>query len=203
MKGRRLLVVPLLLPLVAVLLVAALNPRPQVSFRVLTWVTPRAPLGLWLAAAALGGAALSGAGTALALGQGSGLQTRRRVASRPAEPWNESWSTDGPWGRHDTAPRGERQRGRTDPLGTSAPNVANEAASPGRVRAVPPPRAPGDPAPTVDAPFRVLRRPAHAAAEDSGSFADAGAQIRTTGQTEVVSEAIPEDWGDGSASEDW
>lgn len=48
MTARRLLVVPLLSPLLAVLLVAALNPRPQLAFRVLTWTTPQAPLGLWL-----------------------------------------------------------------------------------------------------------------------------------------------------------
>ena len=40
MTVRRLLVVPLLSPLLAVLLLAGLNPRPQLAFRVLTWTTP-------------------------------------------------------------------------------------------------------------------------------------------------------------------
>ena len=40
MKAQRLLLVPFLSPLLAVLLVAAFNPGPPLSVRLLTWVSP-------------------------------------------------------------------------------------------------------------------------------------------------------------------
>ena len=46
---QRILLLPLLSPLLAVLLVSAINPRPGVSVRLLTWSSPAWPLGGWLA----------------------------------------------------------------------------------------------------------------------------------------------------------
>ncbi|MEA5412824.1 hypothetical protein VB737_13710, partial [Synechococcus sp. BA-120 BA3] len=66
----RLLLLPLLSPLLVTLLVAALNPSPSLALRLLTWQTPSLPIGLWMAVAAGGGAALSAGATALALRQG-------------------------------------------------------------------------------------------------------------------------------------
>ena len=76
----RLLLLPLLSPLLAVLLIAAVNPRPWVALRLLTWTSPAWPLGGWLATGLAVGAGLSAAGTALALqGQPAALQPRRQV----------------------------------------------------------------------------------------------------------------------------
>lgn len=80
----RLLLLPLLSPLLAVLLVAAVNTKPWVKVRLLTWSSPTWPMGGWIAAAAGLGAALSGAGTALALqAQAPALLPRRQVRRRP------------------------------------------------------------------------------------------------------------------------
>ncbi|MFZ9217196.1 MAG: hypothetical protein ACO215_09000, partial [Vulcanococcus sp.] len=91
---QRILLLPLLTPLVAVLLVSAINPRPSVSVRLLTWSSPALPMGAWLAAAAGLGAGLSGIGTALALqGASNGISPRRQVrrqgAPEPSEPWDQ------------------------------------------------------------------------------------------------------------------
>ena len=67
---RRLLLLPLLAPLLAVLLVGAINPRQWVGLRILIWRTPEWTIGSWLALAAGGGAALSATATALALQAG-------------------------------------------------------------------------------------------------------------------------------------
>ena len=49
---QRLLLLPLLSPLLALLLLAAVNPRPWVALRLLTWTSPAWPLGAWIGAAA-------------------------------------------------------------------------------------------------------------------------------------------------------
>lgn len=134
----RLLLLPLLAPLLAVLLIASLNPRPQLSLRLLTWTSPSLPIGLWLAAAGLGGAALSAAAQALALTQGEAAEPRRRTVRRqPERPaaWSQEWDRD-----EDGPGPGSR---------------------PGPDRgAAPPARPPGEPAPTLSVPFRVIRRAA-------------------------------------------
>ena len=56
---RRLLLLPLLSPLLVALLLAALNPRPALSMRLLIWRSPELPIGLWLGAGAGGGALLN------------------------------------------------------------------------------------------------------------------------------------------------
>ncbi|MCT0226467.1 hypothetical protein [Synechococcus sp. CS-1328] len=136
---RRLLLLPLLAPLLAVLVVAALNPRPPLRLRLLLWVSPPLASGLWLASAGLAGAALSATATALALREGSAgpaapesapFAARRRPRTG-AETGSESWS-DG----------AERQEPWDAPLPT--------AAGPGR--------PPGEPPPTVSIPYRVVRK---------------------------------------------
>ena len=112
---QQLLLLPLLSPLLAVLLLAAVNPRPPVALRVLVWSTPALPLGAWIAAAAAAGAGLSGAATALALRQGQGGRPERSAAAAAA-----------------AAPRRQASGG--------------------------PSRAAGEPPPTVEVPFRVIRR---------------------------------------------
>jgi hypothetical protein len=124
---QRLLLIPLLAPLLAVLLVAAINPRPSSSLRLLIWSSPALPIGLWIAMAAGGGAALSAGLTALALQPSSPpLQRRLRrgppaaAAARPAAPEEPPPPA---WGGGDAGPQ----------------------------------RAPQEPAPTVSVPFRVIR----------------------------------------------
>ena len=118
---RRLLLLPVLTPLVAVAALALLNPRPAVALRLLTWSSPALPIGSWLAIAVAGGGLLSATATTTAL-QTPG-QTRRQVrvrASRDPQP-------PPGWG---------------EPPATSAG----------------PQRPPGAPAPTVEVPFRVIRK---------------------------------------------
>jgi hypothetical protein len=125
---QRLLLLPLLSPLLAVLLVGAINPRPWVSVRVLTWSSPAWPLGGWIATAAALGAAISSAGAALALqAQGPGVIPERQVRRRPDEP--------------------ESREVRTESV-----DQASRRSWAG------PSRNPQEPAPTVSVPFRVIRK---------------------------------------------
>jgi hypothetical protein len=130
----RLLLLPLLSPLLAVLLIAAVNPRPWVTLRLLTWTSPAWPLGGWLATGLAVGAGLSAAGTALALqGQPATLQPRRQVRR----------GGDGPEPRASSAPPPPRSESRSE--SRSAPWAG-------------PSRSASDPPPTVSVPFRVIRR---------------------------------------------
>jgi hypothetical protein len=127
---RQLLLLPLLAPLAAVILVGALNPKPAVTLRLLTYTSPALPIGVWMMLAGGGGGLLSAGTTALALRGGNGGVTRRQVRlPHNAEP---AWSGREGW--RAAAPR--------DP----EPSPAS------------PSRAPGEPAPTVEVPFRVIRR---------------------------------------------
>ena len=141
----RLLLLPLLSPLLVTVLVAALNPSPTLPLRLLTWQTPSLPIGLWMAIAAGGGAALSASATALALRQGERPPLRRTVRRREErEPWTA------PWGGATDA------RSSADASSTAATAATSNAAS---VAPAGPSRAPGEPAPTVSVPYRVLHRP--------------------------------------------
>ena len=126
---QRLLLVPLLSPLLAVLLTAAINQRPAVTVRLLTWISPALPLGAWMGGGAAAGAALSAAATGLALRGASGeLQERRQVRRRREEA-----------DRPEAEPRQPEQGG-------WMPSWAG------------PTRAAADPPPTVTVPFRVIRK---------------------------------------------
>jgi hypothetical protein len=174
---QRILLVPLLSPLLAVCLVAALNPRPWVSVRLLIWSSPSGPLGGWLATAAGLGAAVSGAGTALAL-QGQGVVTppRRHVRRRggaDAEPERTAAPEEDRWPSEPRAPWD----------GVNAPWAG-------------PSRGASEPAPTVSVPFRVIRKGKAAPASTAG----------TTGQPKTPAAANPapaaDDWST-AASDDW
>ncbi|MCT0249691.1 hypothetical protein [Synechococcus sp. CS-205] len=132
---QRLLLLPLLAPLLAVLLVAAFNPTPPSRLRLLIWTSPALPIGAWMALAASGGAALSAGLTALALQQSGDQPLRRRSVQplgardrRESEPWEEM-------------PEPEARRQRHQPPTDSAG----------------PERGPQDPPPTLSVPFRILR----------------------------------------------
>lgn len=161
----RLLLLPLLAPLLAVLITAGLNPRPSVALRLLTWQSQALPLGAWLAAAALTGAALSGGATALALREAADPM-RRRLPRRPSQ--EESWPDDGQaWPEGDNRWRQQSRAGSQPQAPEAAQSTSrspagtwSEAARAG------PTRQPGEPAPTVAVPYRVLhrRQPAEPAA---------------------------------------
>ncbi|WP_438982083.1 hypothetical protein [Vulcanococcus sp.] len=172
---QRLLLLPLLSPLLAVLLVAAINPKPWVKVRLLTWSSASLPVGGWIAAAATVGAVLSGAGTALALQeQGSGLLPRRQVRrSRGSEPpMGSDGSTAAP---HQNEGWGEDQ--------------ARPSAWAG------PARRAGEPAPTVSVPFRVIRK-------GSATQPAQSAQSTQKAPAEPASTTSADDWGT-SQSDDW
>ena len=153
---QRFLLLPLLTPLLAVLLVGALNPRPGASLQLLIWRSPAWPVGTWMAAAAAAGAGLSAACTALALQGSAGPAPSRHVrrsggsASRQEE-WTE------PSGR-------SNQR---EPEASAPANWGGWAG---------PSRAPTDPPPTVSVPFRVIRKATTvappAAASDGSNVSD-------------------------------
>jgi len=133
-----------------VLLLAALNPGPVLSLRLLTSRSPALPLGLWLAAAAAGGAALSALATGLALRQG-------RTALRPAaagRPGRRQPQAEPGWSSEATEARTGPGRQRRAAGGPASYSVAAPAG---------PERAPGEPPPTLSVPFRVIRRAASAA----------------------------------------
>lgn len=205
MTTRRLLVVPLLAPLLAVVLVAALNPGPRLRFRLLTWQTPAAPLGIWLAAAALGGAALSGGAAGLALRQETGRPRRRPLSggAREREPWLREEAPEEPWSDMDVGPRpGWRRRGPSEPAQTPWMESAGDGPAAPTV-SVAPARAPGEPAPTVVVPFRVLRRPDSPAADAAAPVPRPRAQPATAPARTSVAVPAMDDWGDTAGAEDW
>ncbi len=131
---QRLLLLPLLAPLLAMLLVAALNPTPASRLRLLIWTSPTLPIGVWMALAASGGAALSAGLTALALQQPGDQPLRRRSVQatggdrREPEPW-------------DDRPEPRSRPARQQPTSWYAG----------------PERSPQEPPPTLSVPFRILR----------------------------------------------
>jgi hypothetical protein len=192
---RRLLLLPLLSPLVAATVLGALNPTPVLSLRLLTWSSPALPLGAWISAAALGGAVLSGAGTSLAL-RPPGAALRRRVRlERSAPGWEATAPEQGGNRRHSPSP-GRAARGRgADPTesygrGSGASNFAAATPTP----------APGEPLPTMTVPFRVIRR-ADGARPQAAPAEAAGPWSRSPGANAQAA-AQQEDW-DSPADEDW
>ena len=161
---QRLLLLPLLAPLVLVLLVGALNPRPNLTLRLLIWSTPALPIGAWIALAAGGGAGLSAAAAALALQTGP-VSLRRQVRREPRDPV-DSWQ-----------------------------EPPQAAASPPPRQAAGPQRPPGDPAPTVAVPFRVIRKGGSAAVPEP-------ATASTTATVTPQTTAVGDGW-DSPAGDDW
>jgi hypothetical protein len=200
---RRLLLLPLLAPLLVALLLAALNPRPSLSLRLLIWRTPQLPIGLWIGAGASGGAILSAAAAALALRQGQASQRpngRRRqgLAAESPEPWEEqprrspvaSWFARSQQGFAATPPDS------VAPGPTAASQGLRSRGSAG------PQRAPGEPAPTVAVPFRVLHRPGGPNPPAAQAPPQPGATVHSGPQAQAEPMAVGDDWGQNEA-DDW
>ncbi len=192
---RRLLLLPLLSPLLAAAVLGALNPTPVLSLRLLTWSSPALPLGAWISAAALGGAVLSGAGTSLAL-RPPVAALRRRVRLERYGPGWEAASPQEEGNRRYSPSPGRAARGRgPDPTETyGRGSRASEFAA-----ATPTP-APGEPLPTMTVPFRVIRR-ADGARPHAAPVEVAGPWSRSAGANPQAG-AQQEDW-DSPADEDW
>ncbi len=141
---QRLLLLPLLAPLLVVVLVGAINPRPLVALRLLTWTSPTLSIGLWLSIAAGGGAAVSAAATGLALRLGPGAQglPTRRPTNQAGLP------DDGIWPDVESPAKGSATRQSKERSNGPSRNPFQAGPS----------RAPGEPAPTVAVPFRVIRK---------------------------------------------
>jgi hypothetical protein len=156
---QRLLLFTLLTPLLAVLALAALNLSPAVSLRLLIWTSPALPLGSWLALAVGGGGLLSAAATSAALQ--SSVAARRQVPLKTEAPGRrqESATWDPAYG--ETTGRRSASRQNLDRQANywNDPLAANPA----------PARPPGAPPPTVEVPFRVIRKPARAASTSPDS----------------------------------
>jgi len=164
---RRLLLLPLLAPVLAVLVIGALNPRPPVRLRLLIWTSPPLPIGVWLMLASGGGALLSAGSAALALRE-SGPSLQRQVLR---DVWPEREAQAEP--RPRPAPAWQRQ---------PEPEPEPVAAAPASAG---PSRPPGEPAPTVAVAYRVIRRPAgqHAADAGHGGGPGAGSTARDQGDS--------------------
>lgn len=176
---QRLLLLPLLAPLLVVVLVGAINPRPLVALRLLTWTSPTLSIGLWLSIAAGGGTAVSAAATGLALRLGPGARARPtgRPTNQAGGPAEEIWPD------RETQAKSPA----TDPVkGQSNQRSNGPARYPFQAG---PSRAPGEPAPTVAVPFRVIRK----APTSSGPPPHTPAAQAT---------ALGDGW-DQAASDDW
>lgn len=184
---QRLLLLPLLSPMLALLLLAAVNPRPWVPLRLLTWTSPAWPLGAWIGAAAAAGAGLSAAATGLALQGAAQTLERRQVRRRPADDWSASAEVNEPQTR--TAPPRQRQSAET----SESPAWGGWSGWAG------PTRAAAEPAPTVSVPFRVIRKGRPQASAGVATSASA-ASPATTSQTPGGSSA--DDWTTPT-SDDW
>lgn len=194
---RRLLLLPLLSPLLALLVVGALNPRPGVTLRLLTWSSPPLPLGAWIALAGAGGAALSAGATSLALGEGSAplrRQVRRRTGAQGGEPWEEE--------PLEASEPQRRQRWSEAPAADNA--YANANAAPPAGMGAGRSRAPGEPLPTVAVPFRVIRRGGGSAPPEAEPLRARRRSWQAESRRESVAEPVPagDDW-EAAASDDW
>ncbi|MEB3353373.1 MAG: hypothetical protein VKM34_03955 [Cyanobacteriota bacterium] len=170
---RQLLLLPLLAPLLAVMLVGALNPRPLVRLRLLTWSSPALPIGVWMLLAAGGGGLLSAGSTSLALRAERGPgNPRPRQVRRPL------------WEREPQAQPPQ------DPTWSSPPPPSAG-----------PSRPPGEPAPTVAVPFRVIRRGDRASASTTARVATTQASP-TWARTAPSSDQPAGDW-DQPVDDDW
>ena len=157
---QRLLPLILLAPLLAVVAMAALNLRPAVSLRLLIWTSPALPLGSWLALAVGGGGLLSAAATSAALQ--SGVAARRQVRLKAEAPGRRQGAP--PWepANPETARQGTGSQRHVDRETVDRQNLgweANDWNDPLATNPAPP-RPPGAPPPTVEVPFRVIRKPA-------------------------------------------
>ena len=126
---RRVLLLPCLLPVLAVLALSAMNRSSTTQLQVLIWRSPPLPLGAWTAIAAATGASLSGVAALLLIpGRAPLRRTLHQPAGRTAAPDSEIFE----------------------------PSASATVAPPPPVM---PERDVRDPAPTVAVPYRVIQRP--------------------------------------------
>jgi uncharacterized integral membrane protein len=177
---RQLLLLPLLAPLLAVVLIGAVNPRPAVALRLLTWTSPALPIGVWMMLAAVGGAGISAAGTALALSTGGGRELQRQVR-RPVTPRTDGGGPDPAVGT-----------GTDFGIGWEPPRARHRSAAGSGPGAAGPTRAAGESSPTVAVPYRVIRRAAAGAAPAPAAAPAATPPSATPADTGV---AAGEGWG--------
>ena len=116
---QRLLLIPSLAPLVAVLVLSALHRGAPTRLHLLGWSSPQAPLGLWTALAATSAAALSASSALLIVPRNQPLQRRlHRPYETPSAP---EWQADRARAPQDRSPvPSSPQRDLRDP----APTVA-------------------------------------------------------------------------------
>ena len=116
---QRLLLIPSLAPLVAVLVLSALHRGAPTRLHLLGWSSPQAPLGLWTALAATSAAALSASSALLIVPRNQPLQRRlHRPYETPSAP---EWQADRARSPQDRSPvPSPPQRDLRDP----APTVA-------------------------------------------------------------------------------
>ena len=129
---QRLLLVPCLAPLLAVLLISAVQERRPQKLNLLLWTSPSLPIGGWTAISVLVGGGISGA-TALLL-RPTGARLRRTERRSLA---------DGPYDDRDSAFS-------IDPRGTGWTSEPRQPMPERDIR---------DPAPTVAVAYRVVQRP--------------------------------------------
>ena len=116
---QRILLIPSLVPLVAVLVLSALHRGAPTRLHLLGWSSPQAPLGLWTALAATSAAALSASSALLIVPRNQPLQRRlHRPYETPSAP---EWQADRARSPQDRSPvASPPQRDLRDP----APTVA-------------------------------------------------------------------------------
>ena len=185
----------------------------------LVWQSPALPLGGWIAATAAAGAVLSAGGTALALRESVSIPLRRRVQREVAPDglWEEPEAKERRW---EAPPYSRRQESRETwtPRESSRESWDSERWQ-ANVHAGPS-RAPGEPAPTVSVPYRVIRRGGGGGDADRNGTgwssnagldpaAQAGSRWQGTSRSrgagpDRMAEPVPagDDWSDTSL-EDW
>jgi hypothetical protein len=195
---------PLLAPLLAVLIIAGLNPGPKLALRLLTWNSPQLPLGAWMAAAAATGAILSGGGASLALRQ-PGPAQRRRLRREESGDGSQAQASERRGEPRGWAARPANRAARA----SAAPAFDHDDASWQQPSSAGPSRVPGEPAPTLSVPYRVVRRGSSAAppgssASRSGGSSGGGRQAwardldQAGGAEQPMAESMApsDDWGD-------
>ncbi|QEY31768.1 hypothetical protein EVJ50_05410 [Synechococcus sp. RSCCF101] len=178
-RWRSLLLIPALLPLLAALLIGALNTSPNTRLRLLTWQTPAWPLGAWVVLASGGGSLLAAAGLLLA---GPSAPAFRRSVRRPV----------GAAGEGDWPPPPEPERRTSRP-----PSPEREREDGGAWQG--PASAPGEPPPTVAVPFRVLHR---ARSSGAGGWDRPTESAPRPPRPAASPESGADDWSD-AGDDDW
>ncbi len=128
---QRLLLIPCLAPLLAVLALSATNVGEKTRLRLLVWTTPPLPAGAWTALAGVGGAAGAAVAAFLVLPAERPLSRKRHSAVQP--------EVD--------------KRGYAANESTTYESTTRSTTKPGPERDI------REPAPTVSVAYRVIQRP--------------------------------------------